>query len=103
MIRMTVLYPYVPGAKFDMAYFLNTHIPLVQKRLGPALKGVTVDQGLSGAPPGTPMTYTTIVNLTFDSVEVLETAFAPHKDELIGDIPNYTALKAIFQISEVKL
>ena len=102
MIKMSVFYPN-SGAKFDMAYYLRTHIPLVQKRLGAALKGVNVEQGVSGIGPGEPMTYITIAHLLFDSVETFRSAFAAHATEIQGDIPNYTAIKPIFQISEVKL
>jgi uncharacterized protein (TIGR02118 family) len=103
MIRVNVFYPYTPGAKFDMAYYLQKHIPLVQKRLGSAVKGVTVDQGLSGGAPGAPMTYIAMAHLLFDSVEAFQAAFAAQAAEILGDIPNYTTIEPIFQISEVKL
>ena len=37
MIVMTVMYPNKPDAKFDMEYYCNTHIPLVQEKVGDAL------------------------------------------------------------------
>ena len=103
MIRVSVFYPYTPGAKFDVTYYLQTHIPLLHKRLGSAMKGVTVDQGISGGAPGAPMTYIAIINILFDSLESFQAAFAPHAEEILGDVPNFTAIAPIFQISEVKL
>jgi uncharacterized protein (TIGR02118 family) len=103
MIKVSVFYPYTPGAKFDMGYYLQTHIPLVQKRLGTALKGVNVEQGVSGAGLGEPMTYIAIAHLGFESAETFRSAFGAHAAEIQGDIPNYTAITPIFQISDVKL
>jgi hypothetical protein len=45
MIKVSVLYPNVAGTKFDMAYYLNHHIPMVRRLLGSALKGVSVEHG----------------------------------------------------------
>ena len=39
MIKVSVLYPNDAGSKFDMNYYLGKHIPLVQARLGAALRG----------------------------------------------------------------
>ena len=42
MVKVSVLYPNREGTKFDMAYYLHHHIPLVRQLLGSALKGVLV-------------------------------------------------------------
>jgi len=52
MIKVSVLYPNNEGSKFDMSYYCNSHIPMVQEKLGKACKGVAVEQGVSGATPG---------------------------------------------------
>jgi len=48
MIKVSVFYPNEEGKKFDMDYYLNSHIPMVQEKVGAALKGGAVEQGLSG-------------------------------------------------------
>ena len=101
MIRVTVLYPANDGLTFDMNYYLKTHIPLFQKRMGAAMKDVRVERGISGATPSSPAPYVAIVHGTFESVEAFETAFAPHAAEIQGDIPNYTRIRPVLQISEV--
>jgi uncharacterized protein (TIGR02118 family) len=101
MIRVTVLYPAADGQTFDMNYYVKTHIPLFQKRMGAAMKDVRVERGLSGGAPGSPAPYVAIVHGTFESVEAFQTAFAPHAAEIQGDIPNYTNIRPILQISEV--
>ena len=34
MIKVSVLYPNGNGAKFDMNYYLKSHMPMVQQKLG---------------------------------------------------------------------
>jgi uncharacterized protein (TIGR02118 family) len=103
MITVTVLYPNKEGAKFDMSYYLAKHIPMVKKLLGPALKGVIVEQGIGGGAPGSKPTYSVTCHLRFDSVESFQAAFAPHAGSVQADVRNYSAVEPIVQVSEVKL
>jgi uncharacterized protein (TIGR02118 family) len=91
------------ATQFDMKYYLEKHIPMVGEKMGAALKGVQVEQGLSGGMPGTEMTYVTLCHLLFDSVDAFKVAFIPHAATIMGDISNYTNVQPIVQISEVKL
>lgn len=103
MITVSVLYPNKDGAKFDMTYYLNKHIPMVKKVLGSALKGVTVEQGVGGAAPGSKAAYSTICHLRFDSVPSFQSAFGPNAEAIQKDVPNYSSVEPLVQISEVKL
>jgi uncharacterized protein (TIGR02118 family) len=103
MIKVSVLYTNAAGKKFDMAYYCARHMPMVQTKLGNACKSVAVEQGLAGATPGSPAPFMAMGHLYFDSVEAFQTAFAPHADAIMGDIPNYTNAEPVIQVSEVKL
>jgi uncharacterized protein (TIGR02118 family) len=103
MIRVNVIYPNNPGGTFDMDYYLSKHMPMVGAKLGAALKGMTVDHGLSGGQPGTDAAYRVIATLTFDSVEAFAGAFGPVAAEIQGDIPRYTNIAPTIPISEVKM
>ena len=103
MIKVSVLYPNEEGKKFDMDYYLNSHIPMLQEKLGAALKGGAVEQGLSGVELGSQATYVAMGHLLFDSVEAFQSAFGPHSEAIMGDIPNYTDTQPTIQISEVKM
>jgi uncharacterized protein (TIGR02118 family) len=48
MVKVSVMYPMQQGTEFDMTYYLNRHIPMVRQLLGSCLKGVSVEQGISG-------------------------------------------------------
>ena len=103
MIKVSIFYPNEEGKKFDMDYYLNSHIPMVQDKLGAALKGGSVDQGLNGGVPGSPATYIAMAHLLFDSMEAFQGAFGPHMDTILSDIPNYTDIQPAMQISDVKI
>lgn len=103
MIKVSVLYPNNATSKFDMAYYLGKHIPMVQQKLGSALRGASVEQGLGGMQPGSAPAYLAMGHLLFDSVEAFQQAFGPHAQAIVGDIPNYTNTQPTIQVSEVKL
>jgi len=103
LIKISVLYPNSEGAKFDMAYYCSSHMPMVNRLLGSAVKGMGVDQGIGGFGPGSSAPFIAAGHLMFDSVEAFQAAFAPHAQEIMGDIPNYTNLEPTIQISEIKL
>lgn len=103
MIKVSVLYPNEEGKRFDIDYYLKSHVPMVQEKLGAALKGGGVEQGLSGAEPGSPATYVAMSHLLFDSVEAFQNSFGPHTETIMADVPNYTDIQPVFQISEVKM
>jgi len=103
MIKLTVVYPNSARSYFDIRYYCDTHIPLVGRLLGPALKGVAVEHGIAGAAPGSPAPFLAIGQLQFDSVEAFQSTFGPHSQEIMSDVPNYTDIQPVIQISEVKL
>jgi uncharacterized protein (TIGR02118 family) len=103
MVKVSVLYPNRQGTNFDMSYYINRHMVMVQQLLGPRLKGMSVEQGISGVQPGSSASYIAMGHLLFDSVEDFQTSFGPHTQAIVGDIPNYTNSEPIIQISEVKL
>jgi uncharacterized protein (TIGR02118 family) len=103
MITVSVLYPNESGKKFDMDYYCNEHIPMVQQKLGSACKRVAVEHGVAGATPGAPPAFIAVGRLYFDSAEAFQTAFGSHAEAIMGDIPNYTDIQPTIQISEVKI
>lgn len=103
MTKISILYPNNPNARFDMGYYIDTHMPLSIELLSahPGFKGVSVERGLGGAMPGTDAAFTVMCHFLFDSVEEFMAAFMPHAAVLQGDMPNYTDIEPIIQISEV--
>ena len=103
MIKVSVFYPNGAGTKFDITYYVKKHMPMVQKLLGSSLKGMAVEQGISGGQAGSAPTYVAMGHLLFNSVGEYEKSFAPHAQAIVGDVPNYTNSQPLIQISEVQL
>ena len=101
MIQVSVMYPDAPGARFNHEYYRDKHMPLVKARMGEHCRSYTVDKGLAGGAPGQPATYVAMCHLYCDSVESFQAGFGPHAQEIMADIPNYTNLAPVVQISEV--
>ncbi len=101
MIKVSVMYPNRPGARFDHDYYRDRHMPLLKARLGDACLYYTIDKGLAGGAPGTAPTYVGMCHVFCESPESFQAAFGPHAAEILGDIPNYTDLEPVLQISEV--
>lgn len=101
MIKVSVMYPNTPGARFDHDYYREKHMPLLKARMGDSCKHYTIDKGLAGGAPGTPATYIGMCHIYCDSVESFLSGFGPHMAELQADIPNYTDQTPVIQFSEV--
>ncbi len=102
MFKLSVFYPNTPEAKFDMDYYVGTHMPLVQRLVGEVCKGTGADSGLAGGAPGAPAPYIAIGHVYFDSVEAFQAAFAPHAAEIVADIANFTNVEPTMQFSAVR-
>ena len=101
MIKVSIIYPNSPGARFDHDYYRNEHLPLIQRRTGAALNYYAIDKGVMGATPDAPAPYVAMCHLLFDSVEAYESAYVPHAAEIRADIRNFTDQTPVRQISEV--
>ena len=101
MIKVSVLYPNGKGKKFDMDYYCNKHIPMVQEKLGQACKRVAVEEGIDSAE--FPAVYMAMGHLYFDTIEEFQAGFAQHSESFRQDIPNYTDIQPIIQVTKVKI
>lgn len=103
MIKISILYP--NAGKFDMSYYLDTHMPRSINLLGAGqgYRGVSVERGLGGATPGSAPSYVALCHYLFDTAEDFMAAFLPHAAELQGDMPNYTDIEPVIQFSEVAI
>lgn len=101
MIKVSILYPIKPGSHFDVDYYLAVHMPMALRLLGAAVKAVSVEIGVSGAIPGQSAPFAAIVGFTCESLEAFTAAFTPVASQLQGDIPKYTDIDPVIQVSEI--
>ena len=101
MIRVSVMYPYAAGARFDHAYYRERHMPMVKQRLGAACLYYTVDKGIAGGAPGSDPVYVAKCDFVCTSVKAYRAAVDAHAQEIRGDLANYTDIRPMLQFSEV--
>ena len=103
MIKVSVLYPNISGESFDIDYYCSTHVPMVGKLLGDALKGGAIDSGIAGGAEGEAAPFVAMGHLLFESVEEFQSSFGPNAEQIMADLPNFTTIQPQIQISDVKL
>jgi uncharacterized protein (TIGR02118 family) len=102
MIRIVISYPAQPGSRFDVDYYLNTHIPMVLEKLGGhGLTGASVDQGVGGGAPGSPAKYQIQCQLMFPTTEQMQAGMAAEGAALMADLKNFTDVRPEMQINRV--
>ncbi|WP_317131292.1 EthD family reductase [Polaribacter sp. IC073] len=68
MIKVSVMYPNGKDVQFDVAYYKNSHLPMIVNALGDALKNLELDLGIGSRVPGELAPYVAIEHLKFDDV-----------------------------------
>ena len=102
MIKVTVFYGNEEGKSFNMDYYVNTHMPLVQERLTPfGMRYYNVEKGISDTDPSAPPMYVAVGYLLFNDVDGVHEGFKTHGRELVGDVKNFTDIEPKFLISEL--
>ena len=100
-ITITVLYPNTQGSRFDVGYFVDTHIPLVETHWrGKGLTSVRLLKGAATADPATPPPYQMITVLGFESLQAFKAAVKESGAIVVGDVARFTDVKPIIQINE---
>jgi uncharacterized protein (TIGR02118 family) len=101
MIKVTIFYPSGENKKFDMDYYFNKHIPMIKGLFAGDLKLTAIDKGIAGGAPGAPAPFVLICYLYFDTVSAFQNAMKANGSKIQADIPNYTNIQPVIQISEV--
>ena len=97
---VSVMYPVGAGQKFDLDYYMKTHIPLVASLFGPSgLKHTQVLHGV-GSPSGDPAGFLVIALLEFESADAFKAAVDANGAPVFGDIPNFTDVQPVIQFNQ---
>jgi uncharacterized protein (TIGR02118 family) len=102
MIKMAIFYPNGEGKTFDMEYYSNKHMTMAASLFGDSLKAMSIDKGLASGIPDEPVPYLAIGYFYFETLSSLQNTVGPHREKLRADIPNYTNIQPVIQISEVQ-
>ncbi|NRB51677.1 MAG: EthD family reductase [Saprospiraceae bacterium] len=101
MIKVAILYPNGEDKTFDMDYYSTKHMPMVAGLFGDAMKAMAIDKGMAGRTPEEPLPYLAVGYFYFNQLSDYENAFGPNAEKILSDIPNYTNIQPVVQISEV--
>jgi uncharacterized protein (TIGR02118 family) len=96
-VRVSIYYPSSDGATFDADYYAHSHMPLVREKLGDALLGDELWNGVDGPQPAP---HKFVLHMYFESAESFQEAFAPHAKLLTDDVPNYTNIAPVIQVEK---
>ncbi|MGH6650042.1 MAG: EthD family reductase [Sphingopyxis sp.] len=101
MLCITAIYPNDPGSRFDAGYYTAAHAPLAEALLSPhGLRTIRTTIGLAGL-DGSPPPFWAVSEMHFPSRADFDAAIAASGDALFADIPNYTNVTPILQVSEL--
>lgn len=100
MILVSVMYPGGEGTRFDLDYYLKSHMPLVSERWSAlGLHDYKIVKGI-GKPDGTAAPFQVMALLSFASAEAFKNAGKAHGAEIFGDIPNFTDVQPVIQLND---
>jgi len=103
MIKVSVLYPNRTDGRFDLDYYTKTHVPLVLERCGDAIKRGEIERGTASAGDNSSPPFRIVAHLLFESTEAMQASFGRHLAEFVADLPNFTDIEPVVQVSEVLL
>ncbi len=101
LVKVAILYPSGDGKTFDMDYYTDKHMPMVADLFGDPLKRYAIDKGVAGRTPEEPLPYVAVGYFYFDTLTDYQNAFSANAEKILSDIPNYTNIQPVVQISEV--
>lgn len=101
MITVSILYPNTSESTFNLDYYMNNHVPMVERLLKPmGLQDVVVEQSVGTPMPGVPAPFSIVARLDFNNVEEMEMGMGHHGEALMRDIPNFSNVQPIVQIGK---
>src|SRR5436189_2050829 len=102
LFKVAILYPNGEDKTFVMDYYEKKHMPMVAGFLGKNLKFYEIDKGIAGRTPNDKAPFVAIGYFYIIDVAEYNKAIAQNRDADISDFKNYTNIKPVVQISEIK-
>ena len=104
MIRVTVLYPTLTteDGYFDMDYYKENHAQLIEEKLtDPGFIRFEIDKGIGSRMPGELAPFVAVGHIIFTDKVAFQRLMGEHGRSFKEDVPNFTNIESIFQVSEI--
>ena len=101
MIKVSIFYQGGEGKTFDMEYYAQKHMPMAARLFGEDLKAMSIDKGIANTAPDQALPYVAIGYFYFENMDAMGKVMGTHSETLKADVPNYTNIIPVLQISEV--
>ena len=96
---VSVIYPKTATSHFNHDYYIQKHIPLVQRTYGAhGMKNIRVLRGTSSIGGGA--IYELIALLEFADMDAFLKAAGAHSDEVMADVPHFTDIRPLVQFND---
>ena len=101
MIRVSISYPRKDDARFDLDYYINTHMPLVTKLYGDyGLFDWHVDKGISLSSK-VPSNNVVVCYSYFDTLDHVKAAFKKEGTKVMQDVPHFTDIEPVIDFGQI--
>lgn len=101
MIRVPILYPDRPGARFNQDYYLNKHLPTIVHLLHgmPGFLDISVERSFDASQWGSSMALMTC-HYTFDSLPNAMLAMSDLAPQMRADVSNFSNVEPTVYVNE---
>ena len=97
---VSVMYPNVEGATFDLDYYLQSHMPMVMRRFSPyGMRGWRVVK-VVGTPSGEAPSFSVVATLEFTDVDAFHAALKADGEAVLADVPHFSNKSPTFLIGD---
>lgn len=101
MITVSVLYPKTAESTFNLEYYMNNHVPMVERLLKPmGMSEMVVEQSIGTPMPDVPAPFSIVSRLVFSNMEEMEMGMGHHGEALMRDTPNFSNVQPVVQIGK---
>jgi uncharacterized protein (TIGR02118 family) len=101
VIKVTIMYPFLEGKKFDLEYYKSKHMPMVAAILGSNLLKYTIEKGIGNGIPDSPLPFVAIGTFYVKDLGQYQKAIQPKRAAIRADFANYTDINPVIFISEL--
>ncbi|SHE59351.1 EthD family reductase [Lactonifactor longoviformis] len=102
MVIFQIMYPYGEDRRFDIEYYLKSHLVNAKKLLGKACLKVEVTRGFKEFYQDTTPFFAFSARLVFENEETFFKAYTEDVDTfLMEDIPRFTDIAPVWQLEEI--